>query len=87
MNASLRAVLLEARQAAQSDHVVEYAGAPVPKGLRWSWSRLCERAGLSWRPTPHHIKHSVVSWLAMANIPIDHAADLLATDPATLRRV
>jgi len=34
----------------------------------------------------HHIKHSVISWLAMDRIPIEQAADLVATDPATLRR-
>ncbi len=86
MNASLRAALEMAREAAQSNYVVEYAGAPVPTGLRWSFARLCTRAKLTWKPTPHHLKHSAVSWLAMDNIPIEMAADLVATDPATLRR-
>jgi integrase len=67
--------------------VVEYNGTPVPHGLRWSFARLCERAKLTWRPTPHHLKHSVASWMAMDRVPIDQAADWLATDPATLRRV
>jgi integrase len=86
MNTSLRAVMEEAYKARQSDYAVEFAGKPVPNGLRWSFNRLCERAGLTWRPTPHHLKHSVISWLAMDRIPIDQAADLVATDPATLRR-
>jgi integrase len=85
--ANLRIVLDEAKRLAQSDYVVEYNGAPVPTGLRWSFSRLCQRAGLGWTPTPHHIKHSVASWFAMDKVPIDQAADWLATDPATLRRV
>ncbi|MBU6246489.1 MAG: tyrosine-type recombinase/integrase [Xanthomonadaceae bacterium] len=87
MNTQLRATLQEARQAARSGHVVEYAGQPVPHGLRWSWRRLCERAGLAWRPTPHHIKHSVASWLAEDGVPVDQVADLTNTDPRTLRRI
>jgi integrase len=85
--ATLRVVLEEAKRMARSDYVVEYNGQPVPNGLRWSFHRLCQRAGLSWTPTPHHIKHSVASWFAMDKVPIDQAADWLATDPTTLRRV
>lgn len=87
MNASLRPELEKALKARQSEFVVEYNGGPVPTGLRWSFKKICERAGLEWVPTPHHIKHSVASWLAMEGIPVDQAADWLATDPATLRRV
>jgi integrase len=87
MNDGLRAQLEQARQAAVSDYVVEFGGGPVPKGLRWSFRRLCQRAGLTWIPTPHHLKHSVASWMAMEGVAIDQAADYLATDPRTLRRV
>jgi integrase len=80
-------ILKTARLMAQSEYVVEYNGKPVPTGLRWSFRKACERAGLTWVPTPHHIKHSVASWFAMDKVPIDQAADWLATDPATLRRV
>ncbi len=68
------------------DYVVEYEGKKVPHGLRWSFKRLCQAAGLTWQPTPHVFKHSVASWMAMDRVPIDQAADWLATDPATLRR-
>jgi integrase len=86
MTPELLDVLRRARLAAQSDYVVEYAGGPVPSGLRWSFARAVARAGLTWKPTPHHLKHSVASWFAMAGVPIDQAADWLATDPKTLRR-
>lgn len=82
-----RPILEDAWRMARSDHVVEYNGRPVPTGLRWSFRKLCERAGLNWTPTPHHIKHSVASWFAMDKVPIDQAADWMATDPETLRRV
>ncbi len=87
MTGELHRMLAEAHAARQSEYVVEYGGAPVPTGLRWSFARLCLSAGLSWKPTPHHLKHSVASWMAMARVPIDQAADWLATDPRTLRRV
>jgi integrase len=87
MTPELREVLTRAHKMAQTDYVVEYCGKAVPNGLRWSFARMCERANLSWKPTPHHLKHSVASWFAMAGVPIDQAADWLATDPKTLRRV
>nr|WP_321985378.1 site-specific integrase [uncultured Lichenicoccus sp.] len=87
INATLLPHLERAHEAAQSSYVVEYGGGPVPTGLRWSFKRLCIRAGLTWAPTPHHLKHSVASWFAMDKIPIDQAADWLATDPKTLRKV
>lgn len=87
INASLLPELETAYPLRQSAYVVEYGGKPVPNGLRWSFRRLCERAGLDWVPTPHHIKHSVASWFAMDCVPIDQAADWLATDAKTLKRV
>ena len=86
MNASLAQILRDAHHVRQSAYVVEYNGAPAPSGLRWPFAKLCRKAGLAWKPTPHHLKHSVASWFAMAGVPIDQAADWLATDPATLRR-
>jgi integrase len=86
INPQLRVELENARAIAQTPYVVEFNGKPVPFGLRWSWQRLCERAGLTWLPTPHHMKHSVASWFAMEGVPIDQAADWLATDPKTLRK-
>jgi integrase len=86
MTDDLAAILTEAHKARQTPYVVEYGGKPVPHGLRWSFARLCVNAGLTWQPTPHHLKHSVASWMAMDGVPIDQAADWLATDAKTLRR-
>lgn len=86
MGTSLRAELEAAHAEANGPFVVQLHGKAVPNGLRWSFEKLCERAKLTWRPTPHHIKHSVASWFAMEGIPIDQAADWLATDPKTLRK-
>lgn len=87
MTKALRAEMEKAKELAVGDYVVHWHGKPVPNGLRWSFAKACERAGLTWKPTPHHIKHSVASWFAMDRVPIDQASDWLATDPVTLRRV
>ena len=86
MTPALHDVLIEAHKVRQSHFVVEYNGGPVPTGLRWSFAKLCTKAKIGWKPTPHHLKHSVASWFAMDHVPIDQAADWLATDPTTLRR-
>lgn len=86
MNDQLRAVLEEAHQGRLCEHVVAYEGRPVPHGLRVSFAKLCKNAGLTWKPTPHHMKHSAVSWMAMDGVPITQAADWFATDEKTLRR-
>jgi integrase len=87
MAAPLRIELEQAHKIRTCDYVVEWNGGKVTHGLRWSFKRLCQRAQLSWTPTPHHFKHSVASWMAMNKVPIDQAADWLATDPKTLRKV
>ncbi|MBV1835614.1 site-specific integrase [Acetobacter estunensis] len=87
MTNRLREILEEAFRMRECDYVIQFNGRPVPCGLRWSFKKLCERAGLSWTPTPHHLKHSIASWFAMDKVPIDQAADWLATDPQTLRKV
>lgn len=86
MGEQLRAEIEAAYALRSGAFVVQYNGNPVPSGLRWSFARLCTRAQLDWKPTPHHIKHSVASWMAMEGVPIDQAADWLATDPLTLRK-
>ncbi|CAI9120239.1 site-specific integrase [Brytella acorum] len=87
MTQALRGELESARELADGPYVVHWHGKAIPTGLRWSFAKACERAGLTWKPTPHHLKHSVASWFAMDRVPIDQAADWLATDPTTLRRV
>nr|WP_246495661.1 site-specific integrase [Ameyamaea chiangmaiensis] len=69
------------------DYVVEWNSKRVTYGLRCSFRKLCQRAGLSWMPTPHHFKHSVASWMAMNKVLIDQAAGWLATDSKTLWNV
>ncbi|QNT79273.1 tyrosine-type recombinase/integrase [Entomobacter blattae] len=84
---NLLIILKEAYQYSTCNYVVEYNSRKVSSGIRWPFQKLCKKAELDWIPTPHHIKHSVASWMAMDGVPIDQAADWLATDPKTLRKV
>jgi len=82
----LRQALEDARELAQSDHVIEHAGRAI-KRVRWGFRFAARRAGLGKDVTEHVLRHTAASWMAMGGIPLDQAADLLALDRGTLRRV
>jgi len=87
MNVQIRTLLTEARLAAQTGHVIEWNGRPIKAGIRWPFAKAVKCANLAEDVTPHVLKHSAASWLAMEVIPLSQAADMLATDEITLRRV
>lgn len=69
MNEALRAVLIQAKEAAQSDHVVEYHGKPV-NDIKKAFQRCAVRAGLP-KVTPHILRHTGASWQVMEGVPIE----------------
>lgn len=69
MNDALRSVLLLAKEAAQTDHVVEYHGKPVDD-IKKAFQRCAKRAGLP-KVTPHILRHTGASWQAMAGVPME----------------
>lgn len=75
MNDTLRAVLLQAKEAAQTDHVVEYHGQPVDD-IKKAFQRCAKRAGLP-KVTPHILRHSGATWLAMKGRPMYEIARYL----------
>lgn len=93
MNALARAALLRAKEAAQSDYVIEYRGKPL-KSIRESFALAVARAGLGvaipaptrtkpnrvhvrTKVTPHTIRHSVNSWLQEKGVAAEQRAKLL----------
>jgi len=86
MGPKLLSAMKEAFKASTIDHVIEYGGVRAKK-VRWPFLRAREKAGLGPEVTPHVLRHTAASWLAMARVPLDEAADLLACDPQTLRKV
>jgi integrase len=67
--AKLRPLLEEARKAATCRHVIEYGSKPVVS-LKTATRGAARRAGLPGA-TPHLLRHSAATWMAMAGIPME----------------
>ena len=72
---SAREALLEAREAALSDYVVEYAGRRV-LSVKRAFAAAAERAGVPWC-TPHVLRHSAAVHMAESGIPMAEIAQFL----------
>lgn len=86
MTDAIRQALLEAREAATTDAVIEYAGRPVGS-IKKAFARTCERAGLPG-VTPHTLRHTAASWMAEAGVPMPEIASFLGhSDDRITQRV
>lgn len=86
MNKLARVALLEAREGALSDHVIEFNGAQV-KSVRKGFEAAVRRAELSDDVTPHTLRHTFATWAADADIEDKDVARMLGhSDPKTVRR-
>lgn len=102
MTEDARQALLEAKEGALTDHVIEWDGAPV-KSIRKAFAGAVERAGLGTyeadptRPgqqrfvtdvTPHTLRHTAVSWAEEEGYPMDLISRLAAHgSPDVTRRI
>jgi integrase len=75
INATLRAALEQARQAALSDHVVEWAGGPV-KSIRKGFTRAVANAGLEG-VNQHTLRHSAAVHMVEAGVPMSEVSQFL----------
>jgi integrase len=75
MTDSAREALLEAREAALSDYVVEYAGRRV-LSVKRAFAAAAKRAGVPWC-TPHVLRHSAAVHMAESGIPMAEIARFL----------
>jgi integrase len=75
MSDKLRPILMEARQGATCPYVIEYAGQPV-HSLKTATRGAARRAGLPG-VTPHVLRHTAATWMAMAKVPMDQIGRLL----------
>lgn len=81
----LRRVLVAAKELACTEHVIERHGRPVSaiaKGFR----AVRARAGIA-TGSPHIMRHSAATWLAMDDVPMREIARLLGDEEATVERV
>jgi integrase len=60
--------LNEARNAAQTEYVIEWAGQPI-KSIKKAIKRAAERAGLDG-VTPYVLRHTAAVWMAESGVPI-----------------
>lgn len=80
------AALTEARRAAVSDYVIEYAGRRLGD-IKKGFQSAAARAKLSG-VTPHILRHTAAVWMAEAGVPMDAIAQYLGhSSPAITYRV
>lgn len=75
INSTLRAALMTSREAALSDHVVEWAGGRVAS-IRTGFNALVARSGLA-EVTPHVLRHTAAVHMAEAGVPMSKIAQYL----------
>lgn len=86
MGAELRKLLLEAKEGATSDYVIEWAGDRV-KNIRKGFDTACADAGLVG-VTPHVLRHTAAVWMAEEGQSMDVIAQHLGhRDTHTTARV
>lgn len=75
INNGLRVALIEARQGALSDHVIEWAGGPA-KSIKKAFSSVVDRAGLK-DVTPHVLRHTCAVHMAEGGVPLAEISQYL----------
>lgn len=86
MNQSVKAALLEAKQGALTEHVIEWAGKPV-KSIKKGLATSAAKAGLD-HISAHVLRHTAAVWLAEAGVPMPEIAQYLGhRDSRTTERV
>lgn len=84
MNDDVYEAHLEAKELAQTEHVIEYNGRPT-RAIKKAFSRLCESCGI--KASPHVLRHTAATWLAMDGVPLSEVARLLGDSEKTVETV
>lgn len=77
MNRSLRAALLEAYEARQTDYVIEHGGKPV-ESVKKALQAASIRSGV--KATPYTLRHTGAVWAAERGVPMSELAQLMGHD-------
>lgn len=86
MTGKLRLVLREAKKAALTDYVIEYGQKPVAS-VRTALRKAAARAKVPG-VTPHVLRHTAATWMAMDGVPIEEIARFLGhSDPKVTWRI
>lgn len=74
INEMLLPLLIEAKDGAESEYVIEYQGGPVAS-IRKGFEAASARSGV--RCTPHMLRHSAAVWMAEDRTPMEEIAAYL----------
>lgn len=74
MNAQIRDALLEAKEGALSEYVIEHGRERVAS-IKKGFAAACERSGI--KAHPHMLRHSSAVWAAEAGVPMTQIAQFL----------
>lgn len=85
INDELRRALLVAKELACTERVIERHGRPVAT-IKKGFRAACDRAGISG-VSPHILRHSAATWMAMDDVPMREIARLLGDEESTVERV
>ncbi len=80
---TLRPFLERALQDSVSGFIVEQDGRPL-RGVRHSFRRACERAGLGTDVTPYTLRHTGATLAAAAGVPLRQIAGMLGHSDTTM---
>lgn len=82
-----RQLLNHARRWHASGNVwaVEWRGSRVAS-IKTAWARVLKEAELDWRPTPHTLKHTAITWAIEGGASMADAAAFFATSTTTIER-
>lgn len=85
ITAEMVTALKDAKQFAETDHVIEFNSKPL-KDIKKGFALAAQKAGLK-DVTPHTLKHTAISWLAQAGRSIEAIAAMTSTNANTVRRI
>ncbi len=69
----------------RSTWAIEWRGARVAS-IKTGWHKVVDAADLGWRPTPHTLKHTAITWAIQRGASIPDAAGFFATSADTIER-
>lgn len=72
-------------QAMGQTWAIEYKGNRV-LDVKTAWASIVDDADLGWRPTPHTLKHTAITWAIQGGASIPDAAAYFATSSETIER-